>query len=71
MLSIDRHRTSFHLKVDLDKFEAVDMTGKTAIMPGVLEDLKDYVKMQVYVKIYSFLHLRYIAQYVSISACNL
>ena len=41
------YRTSFHLKVDLDKFEAVDMNGKTVNMPGVLEDVEDYIKMQV------------------------
>ena len=41
------HRTSFHFRIELDKIEAVNMTGKTVSMSGELEDVQEYVKMQV------------------------
>jgi len=41
------YRTSFHFRIELDKIEAVNMTGKTVSMSGELEDVQEYVKMQV------------------------
>lgn len=41
-------RTSFHLKVGVDKFKAIDSDGTVVELPGLLADLENYVTMQVF-----------------------
>ncbi|XP_065062754.1 mediator of RNA polymerase II transcription subunit 17-like [Rhopilema esculentum] len=41
------YRTSFNLKIDLDKFVLINMNGTVVRLNWVLDDLEDYVKMQI------------------------
>ena len=50
ILFISSFRTSFHLKIDLDKFVLINMNGTVVRLNWVLDDLEDYVKMQVYAR---------------------